>query len=139
MPMNDGFIGGFVSQQSRRQGPPPHSPVLPPPPPPKDNGYLLPGAGQASSQGHSAWPIHDQQAPFDGGLAARTRHRSNQGSVSSSSKRSTLSQMTAIERSQSLRVVRMDPHLQLMAGPLLRYDTVDERGVWCGSCLVVSE
>lgn len=32
----------------------------------------------------------------------------------------------------------MKPHLQLMVGPLLRYDTIDE-GVWNGFALVVSK
>jgi hypothetical protein len=32
----------------------------------------------------------------------------------------------------------MNPHLQFMAGPLLRYDTVDEYGVWNGAALIVS-
>ncbi|RDB24282.1 hypothetical protein Hypma_008733 [Hypsizygus marmoreus] len=51
---------------------------------------------------------------------------------------SQLSHMTAIERSQTLRVARMNPHLQFMVGPLLRYDTVDEHGIWHGSALVVT-
>jgi hypothetical protein len=33
----------------------------------------------------------------------------------------------------------MQPYLQFMCGPLLRYDTVDEHGVWHGAALVVSE
>lgn len=33
----------------------------------------------------------------------------------------------------------MDPYLQLMCGPLLRYDTIDEHGVWHGAVLVVSK
>ncbi|ETW85467.1 hypothetical protein HETIRDRAFT_32709 [Heterobasidion irregulare TC 32-1] len=32
----------------------------------------------------------------------------------------------------------MNPHLQFMCGPLLRYDTVDERGVWLGAALIVT-
>lgn len=31
----------------------------------------------------------------------------------------------------------MNPYLQLMVGPLLRYDTVDENGIWHGACLIV--
>ena len=57
----------------------------------------------------------------------------------STSGSSALSRMSPIERSRYLRVVRMQPLLQLMVGPLLRYDTVDERGIWHGFCLVVSE
>lgn len=32
----------------------------------------------------------------------------------------------------------MNPYLQFMCGPLLRYDTVDERGVWHGAALIVT-
>lgn len=49
-----------------------------------------------------------------------------------------LSHMTAVERSQNLRVSSMRPILQLMAGPMLRYDTVDADGVWHGAALIVS-
>ncbi|KAJ7046626.1 hypothetical protein C8F04DRAFT_1307530, partial [Mycena alexandri] len=45
--------------------------------------------------------------------------------------------MSAIERSQALRMPRMDPHLQFMVGPLLRYDTV-ENGVWHGAVMIVT-
>jgi hypothetical protein len=34
---------------------------------------------------------------------------------------------------------KMNPYLQFMCGPLLRYDTVDEQGVWHGAALIVSE
>lgn len=33
----------------------------------------------------------------------------------------------------------MNPHLQLMCGPLLRYDTVDSDGVWHGAAMVVTD
>ncbi|KAI0373303.1 hypothetical protein BV20DRAFT_938217 [Pilatotrama ljubarskyi] len=46
--------------------------------------------------------------------------------------------MSAVERSKNLRVARMNPYLQFMAGPLLRYDTVDERGVWRGAAMIVT-
>ncbi|KDR81789.1 hypothetical protein GALMADRAFT_239986 [Galerina marginata CBS 339.88] len=49
-----------------------------------------------------------------------------------------LAHMSAVERSQILRVVRMDPHLQFMCGPLLRYDTTDEHGIWHGAALVIT-
>ena len=61
-------------------------------------------------------------------------HMSTIGSTSSSK----LTQMSAVERSQAFKVVHMKPHLQLMVGPLLRYDTIDE-GVWNGFALVVSK
>ncbi|KAI9456269.1 hypothetical protein BJY52DRAFT_1204831 [Lactarius psammicola] len=47
-------------------------------------------------------------------------------------------QLSAIERSQTLKMRRMNPYLQFMCGPLLRYDTVDERGVWHGAALIVT-
>jgi hypothetical protein len=52
-----------------------------------------------------------------------------------------LSQLSAVERSYALNVRKrmMNPYLQLMCGPLLRYDTVDEQGVWHGAALIVSE
>lgn len=33
----------------------------------------------------------------------------------------------------------MNPVLQFMVGPLLKYDTVDDKGVWHGACLIVSK
>ncbi|KAJ7172632.1 hypothetical protein C8R46DRAFT_158797 [Mycena filopes] len=50
---------------------------------------------------------------------------------------STLTTMSAVERSHALRMPRMEPHLQLMLGPLLRYDTV-ENGVWRGAVMIVT-
>jgi hypothetical protein len=52
---------------------------------------------------------------------------------------SKLTHLSAVERSQAFRIARMEPHLQLMVGPLLRYDTIDEQGVWNGFALVVSK
>jgi len=49
-----------------------------------------------------------------------------------------LAHMSPVERSQNLRVARMQPYLQFMAGPLLRYDTVDADGVWRGAALIVT-
>ncbi|KAF9533418.1 hypothetical protein CPB83DRAFT_845226 [Crepidotus variabilis] len=51
---------------------------------------------------------------------------------------SQLTAMTAVERSQVLRIARMEPHLQFMCGPLLKYDTTDEHGVWHGAALIVT-
>lgn len=49
-----------------------------------------------------------------------------------------LTKMSAIERSKTLRVARMEPHLQFICGPLLRYDSVDEHGIWHGAALIVT-
>lgn len=52
-----------------------------------------------------------------------------------------LSQHRPVERSQILqhRKTFMDPYLQFICGPLLRYDNVDEHGVWNGAALIVSK
>ncbi|KZT28528.1 hypothetical protein NEOLEDRAFT_1154428 [Neolentinus lepideus HHB14362 ss-1] len=49
-----------------------------------------------------------------------------------------LTQMSPVERSKILKSARTEPHLQFMVGPLLRYDTVDEQGVWHGAALIVT-
>ncbi|KIJ68942.1 hypothetical protein HYDPIDRAFT_80069 [Hydnomerulius pinastri MD-312] len=49
-----------------------------------------------------------------------------------------IAQLPAAERSRSQRVPRMDPYLQFMVGPLLRYDTVDSNGLWHGAALIVT-
>ncbi|KAG8217891.1 hypothetical protein J3R82DRAFT_6057 [Butyriboletus roseoflavus] len=49
-----------------------------------------------------------------------------------------LAQLPAAERSHMQRAPRMDPYLQFMVGPLLRYDTVDENGLWYGAVLIVT-
>jgi len=49
-----------------------------------------------------------------------------------------LSQHRPVERSQILQLRKnfMDPYLQFICGPLLRYDNVDEHGVWNGAALI---
>ncbi|KAJ7582843.1 hypothetical protein C8J56DRAFT_1005754 [Mycena floridula] len=49
-----------------------------------------------------------------------------------------LTQLSAVERSKTLRIARMHPHLQFMVGPLLKYDTIDDECVWHGAALVVT-
>lgn len=49
-----------------------------------------------------------------------------------------LAQLPAAERSRIQNAPRTDPYLQFMVGPLLRYDTVDENGLWHGAALIVS-
>ena len=46
---------------------------------------------------------------------------------------------SAVERSQNFKARKMNPYLQFMCGPLLRYDTMDEHGIWHGAALIVSE
>ena len=107
--MAEPFVGGFL---------PPPSPApslgLPPPPlPPKDG----------------SWP--------HGVRVSSTASWSEQSRTDSTY--SLFANMTAVERSKHLRVARMTPFLQFMAGPLLRYDTVDAMGTWRGAAMIVSE
>jgi hypothetical protein len=50
------------------------------------------------------------------------------------------SHLSTAERSQAFKHRKrlMDPYLQFMCGPLLRYDCVDPHGVWHGAALIVS-
>lgn len=59
-------------------------------------------------------------------------------SFASSSHLQSISSMTAVERSRNLRIAKMTPHLQVIVGPLLRYDTI-ENGIWKGAALIVGE
>jgi hypothetical protein len=61
--------------------------------------------------------------------------------VHSSFAQNPLSQLSPVERSHALNLRKrmMNPYLQFMCGPLLRYDTVDAHGVWRGAALIVSE
>lgn len=48
---------------------------------------------------------------------------------------------TAAERARLQKhhaPAQMNPHLQVMCGPLLRYDTVDPNGTYRGACMIVS-
>ncbi|KAI6150305.1 hypothetical protein BKA82DRAFT_4461602 [Pisolithus tinctorius] len=49
-----------------------------------------------------------------------------------------LAQLPPAERARAQRIPQMDPVLQFMVGPLLRYDTVDMNGVWHGAALIVT-
>lgn len=130
--MSDGFIGGFdirtVPPAQHHLGIPGFpSPVSPaqsdsrPPTPPSKEG--LNGMRYLQRSGDDS------------------RQASQQETISSigTNGRSFMTRLTAVERSQYLRAVRMNPYLQLMVGPLLRYDTVDERGMWRGACLIICE
>lgn len=113
--MSEPFVGGFNL--------PPPSPAPsfggpPPPLPPKD----------------ATWSTHNARIPSD---ASWSDGASRTASVKSS--HSKFVNMNAVERSKHLRVARMNPYLQFMVGPLLRYDTVDEAGVWRGAAMIVSK
>lgn len=61
--------------------------------------------------------------------------------VHSSFAQNPLAQLGPVERSHALNLKKrmMNPYLQFMCGPLLRYDTVDVHDVWHGAALIVSE
>lgn len=92
-----------------------------------------------SVPGNPGPPPHSQQPPS--GTETRQRHDSRSEtsrSITWSDSVAYLAQLPAAERSQMQRAPRMDPYLQFMVGPLLRYDTVDENGLWYGAVLIVS-
>lgn len=59
-------------------------------------------------------------------------------SVSSSQSIAHLAQLSPSERSRLQRIPQMNPYLQFMVGPLLRYDTIDKDGIWHGAALIVT-
>ncbi|KAL5529110.1 hypothetical protein ACEPAG_5084 [Sanghuangporus baumii] len=127
-PLADGVIGGFnIGHRLQVPGPFP-PPILPrpddypPTPPSKD------GSPYFTSPGGAHLPQPD--------FSRQTSHQTYASSTDGGD--SFLKRMTAVERSKYLRAVRMNPYLQLMVGPLLRYDTVDEKGIWHGACMIVS-
>jgi hypothetical protein len=122
--MQEDFIGGFHPGVSAN---------APPPLPPKDRHTLrLPsfGALNASAERVSRTPTVDGGAPWAS---------SHPASPTPASSAPDLTGMTAVERSRLLKTARMNPHLQFMCGPLLRYDTLtDDRAVWRGHVMIVS-
>jgi hypothetical protein len=101
--------------------PPPLTPGSPPPVPPKANAELPAYFSQSNAHITSTPASHSMKPSVSG-----------RSSVS-------LAQMTAVDRSRAQRLAKMEPHLQFMVGPLLRYDTVDENGLWRGAALIVSK
>ncbi|KAI9056891.1 hypothetical protein FKP32DRAFT_1762870 [Trametes sanguinea] len=122
-PMAEPFVGGFLPPPSPQPG---IGPGGPPPPPPKDPSWLHPGV-RIPSGGNASLSA-----------ASRTESTVSGTTQAGQSLQSLFANMSAVERSRNLRVARMNPYLQFMAGPLLRYDTVDERGVWRGAAMIVT-
>ncbi|KAG6841682.1 hypothetical protein C0991_008320 [Blastosporella zonata] len=141
-PMHEEFIGGFhIAPRSptvppRPQYPPLPSSPLPPPPPPKDEVYIEPGyePGYHRLQIQTQPPYHAPPPDISGQPTPDYHYRPQQSTITSAQ----LTQLSAVERSRTLRVARMNPHLQFMVGPLLRYDTVDEFGIWHGAAMIVT-
>ena len=120
--MDGAFIGGFRMPEP---GGSPFTSRPPPTPPPKDD------LGQYYS-------VNGQRAP-ELGTVPQQANQYEPRATEPLSPLHQLAQMSAVERSRNLKVRHMEPYLQVMAGPLLRYDTVDKQGVWRGAALLVSE
>ncbi|KAG6331039.1 hypothetical protein ID866_8051, partial [Astraeus odoratus] len=56
----------------------------------------------------------------------------------SSTQTARAAQLPAAERAKIQRTPQMNPPLQFMVGPLLRYDTIDNNGTWHGAALIVT-
>ncbi|THH08214.1 hypothetical protein EW145_g2858 [Phellinidium pouzarii] len=136
-PISDGDNGGLnrstpPTQPPRLQVPGFPSPELPELPPYPRSGPPTPPSKDGLPYYTNPNGAYVTQPTFGGRV-------SHQASVPSSyTPGGSLAGLSAIERSQYLRAVRMNPYLQLMVGPLLRYDTVDEQCIWHGACLIVS-
>ncbi|TCD65630.1 hypothetical protein EIP91_002435 [Steccherinum ochraceum] len=132
-PMHEPFVGGFspaaTPPTNYQGGPPPFppsphpSPGPPPPIPPKDGLYQHNGAPKFKPQYEESTLSYPESTNSAGSYLYPTQQ---------------LAHMTPVERSQNLRIARMHPYLQFMAGPLLRYDTVGPDGVWRGAAMIVT-
>ena len=119
LPLEEGFIGGWnvTAPPSPGAGPNLGGPFTATPPPFGPSPHLL----------QSGYPFVHPSSPFVP-PAPHSPHPSFDGSQPS--------HLSAAERNQTRK---MNPYLQFMCGPLLRYDTMDERAVWHGAALIVSE
>ena len=158
------FIGGFGNmpqppgrQHAHSPSPPdfaglhigePQQHQQPPPVPPKDYGYNPYNFDQGPSTSyqpsyHSSSDTASAHASvqYPQGLRPQWSQSSHDEPVVPEPymyATQKLTTMNPVERTQHLRAGTMNPMLQLMCGPLLRYDTV-ENGVWYGAAMVVSE
>ncbi|KAI9511315.1 hypothetical protein F5148DRAFT_1274284 [Russula earlei] len=124
-PMEDAFVGGWA---------------LPPPLPPKPD-----RTGNAGAQfGVPVPPLYTSPRLLQSGYpfvdSPTSRGPPVLHGVRSSFDQNPLSRLSPVERSQTLHLRKkmMNPYLQFMCGPLLRYDTVDRDGVWHGAALIVT-
>ena len=134
-PMDDAFIGGWAMAAPGHSSSLPAQPEgngnvgaqlgIPAPPPPAPSAHLL-------QTGYPFVPQTPLPPPPPPGVIHGVTPSFNQ---------STLSRLGPVERSEALNLKKrtMHPYLQYMCGPLLRYDTVDEHGVWYGAALIISE
>jgi len=130
-PMDHAFIGGWAMGAPGEPSSPPGQP--------EGNGNLgapvgVPGPPSPALRHvlQTGYPFVFQPPPSDPGVFHGVRP---------SFERSSLSQLSPVERSQALNLRKrtMHPYLQYMCGPLLRYDTIDGHGIWHGAALIVSE
>ena len=123
-PTEDVVIGGWVFSTS--QSHPPHPTQL------DDYSSVSETPSLLSSC------IHEAGYPFIRQLSSLDLHDQN---VTPSFYETPSSQLSPVERSEKLNFKRklMEPYLQFICGPLLRYDTIDESGVWHGAALIVSK
>ncbi|KDQ06742.1 hypothetical protein BOTBODRAFT_39397 [Botryobasidium botryosum FD-172 SS1] len=139
-PMN----GPWVPPIPPRPSPGPSSPerygstshsLLPPPLPPRMPVPVHHQRHDSASSSHSSFQYPPSPSSYYPPSPHYAPSSASQASFAPSSSTVTLS---AAQRAQSLpRTAQMSPHLQLMCGPLLRYDTV-ENGIWYGAVMVVS-
>ena len=150
------FIGGFGSMPQTAARPHSYSPTPPdisglrvgsPPPPPvpaKDYSYDHMHASSSyqpsyhSSDTSSHTGVQYPQAPAMRPQWSQSSHDEPVVPEPYMYATQRLTNMNPVERTQHLRAGTMDPMLQLMCGPLLRYDTV-ENGIWYGAAMIVSE
>ncbi|KAH7889248.1 hypothetical protein F5I97DRAFT_1934198 [Phlebopus sp. FC_14] len=116
-PLPDGTFGDIP-----RPSPFP-TPSIPPPVPPK---------------GYAPFYIRRQSGAEKQELPVNNNHFEGATQNDPANSTAYLAQLPAAERARTQRIARMDPHLQFMVGPLLRYDTVDENGLWHGAALIVT-
>ncbi|KAF9452283.1 hypothetical protein P691DRAFT_795246 [Macrolepiota fuliginosa MF-IS2] len=142
-PIEESFIGGF---HDHRPPPSPRPPPVPPKEgfpvhygfPPPTGEYPPPSDGFPShhNAGYPNIPVpHENTPTFP--LQPPTSQPIYPPAQPTLTPE-TLAHLNAVERSQVLQVARMDPHLQFMCGPLLKYDTTDSHGLWHGAALIVT-
>ncbi|KAH9056664.1 hypothetical protein EDB87DRAFT_1202257 [Lactarius vividus] len=127
LPLEEGFIGGWNVSA-------PPSPA--PSPFPSGNGANVGGPFAATPPPAFSQHLAQSGYPFVHTPSPILPPKAH--SLHPSFDDSQQSHPSAIERTQSHKVKKMNPYLQFMCGPLLRYDTVDERGVWHGAALIVT-
>jgi len=125
-PHPGGFVGGFtphyppVSNHSL----PASSSQHPPMPLPQHDALQPPSMDHFPPPSLPTIPVNISYPRLANPYALRNTDPDSVPPLASSSHSQPISSMTAVERSQNLRVARTKPHLQLMVGPLLRYDTI---------------